>query len=339
MLPMHIAQTKASNTHFLQNSTALPWYSYCMRSFIFLLSLCFASLASHASAAGYALVLDPQYPQPAEPYTVTLTNAGGVASTVDWFVNGIEYEPKDDPRKITLTALKAGERTNIVARITSNSKAVTEVRTDVYPLTVNLNVSADTYTPAFYTGRALPSSGSRMNASVLVFDETGDATQSHSYRWRLNGKALQGGMALSSNSVVFSSGFEDELLLQVDVIAPSGAVVAQAMERIPVVEPELHFYEKNPLRGLSFVSIPDPFMLMAEETVVRAEPYYMDTGVSDGELHMEWELDGKRADHAAAQNEISLQKNGSSGKALVTFHVRNLAQLLQGVKDSFTVQF
>ena len=310
-----------------------------MRSFIFLLFLCFASLASEASAAGYALVLDPQYPQPSESYTVTLTSTGGNASAVDWFVNGIEHASADDPRKIVLTASKAGERTNIVARITSNTGSVTEVRKDVYPLTVNLHISADTYTPAFYRGRALPSSGSRMTASALVFNATGDATPSYAYRWHLNGKALQGGMALGGNSVVFSSGFEDELVLQVDVIAPSGAVVAQATERIPVVEPELHFYEKNPLRGLSFVSIPDPFMLIAEETVVRAEPYYMDTSTSDDDLLMEWELDGKHVESAGAENEISLQKNGSFGKALVTFHVRNLAQLLQGVKESFTVQF
>ena len=314
-----------------------------MRSLILILCLSFALCgvlsSTPVSAQSYAMQSNPSYPQPGESFTLSLQGQPQNIASISWYVNGVEQTQGAQQKEITLTYEALDESLSVVASILHTNGAVSEVRKTIATPRVDMHVYADTYTPAFYAGRALPSSGSTVHATAMVFGATGNTTDTYIYRWRLNGNTLQGGIALSTNTISFTPNFEDELVLQVEVLTRAGVVIAQKTQKVPVVEPEVHFYEKNPLRGLSFTALTDPFTLIAEETIVQGEPYYMDMSTQEDDLHMEWELDGKTVGSAGAPNAISLEKNGATGKAFVTFHVRNLTQLLQGVKESFTVQF
>jgi hypothetical protein len=102
----------------------------------------------------------------------------------------------------------------------------------------------------------------------------------------------------------------------------------------------MHFYEKNPLRGLSRVALKSPHLFIGEELLLRAEAYFVDTDLASVDVLRSWKVNNRTVEgNANDPYELTLQKQEERGLSKITFSLQNMAKLLQGVSGSHGVQF
>lgn len=309
--------------------------------FILALLVIFFPFGHHARAqvsdSSMFLEVNPAFPEEGETYTISANtyNTATPRSSIHWFVNGIQVTEASNQTSITLTADQTPDQ--VTARITLTTGQILEETFIASPYRVDLIIDAETLTPAFYNGRNLPSSGSTITATALVFNNDKDITDNFSYLWKVNNKTQNGGSLYGQNTLDFKPSFEYKMNVSVDIFNSEGTRVAGETVIVPIVEPELYFYEQNPLRGLLGTALRDPHIFVGEEMVVRAEGYYMDTDTAD--IHTMWEINNKEVAFSENPTEITLRKEGNAGTASLSFHIRNMKQLLQGVEKSINIQF
>lgn len=292
------------------------------------------------STSTVTLQVYPPFPERNEAYEVRL-QTGALAderSSIVWFVDGAE----DTGAKNSSTLqIEAGEDPAVItARVTLKNGTVYERSYTRNPYRVDIIANADTSVPAFYKGRALPSSGSTMIFTALVFKDNTLLQSDLSYRWKINDAVQNGGALVGNNHITYIPEFESTVSVTVDVLNTQGVVLMSETAKVPVVKPELYFYEKNPLRGLSLVALKNPYIFVGEEMTIRAEPYFVNTNLLESNAYTQWLIDGNEvASNAQEKNEISIRKEGNAGSSELMFHIRNLSQLLQGAKNTLTIQF
>jgi hypothetical protein len=79
--------------------------------------------------------------------------------------------------------------------------------------------------------------------------------------------------------------------------------------------------------------------MIGDEMMLRAEAFYITEGLSQSAALREWKIDGTKAEASADPHEITLRKEGGDGSATVSFQIRNLENLLQGVMEEITIKF
>lgn len=289
--------------------------------------------------SGASIVLSPEFPGPNEPYTASLGGVYEPGATVRWFIDNKEDKISASKKTISLTASDLNSKQSIRALILTRNGVSIKVEKTVIPVRVDILIDANTVAPAFYGGRHLPSSGSSMSAQALVFQGTSKSTNALSYVWTIGDNVQNGGFATTDNSVSFTTGFENSILVGVSVLQ-NGQTIAMKSVFVPIIKPEILFYEKNPLRGLSYVALHNPHIFIGDELQLRAEGYFMSNDIALKNILQEWKINNvKTQGDAENPQEITLRKQGTTGTSNISFQIRNLQQLLQGVVGSISVQF
>jgi hypothetical protein len=298
----------------------------------------FGMLTPEANADGFSITLSPSYPEPGEVFTATIGSRDFSApqNSVTWFVNG--HEASTDANTDTLTLTVPESPMTLTARVALASGAVLERKYVVDPYRVDLIAEPNTTVPSFYRGHPLPSSGSSIRVAALVFKNGVRTTAGLSYAWRVN-NVTQKGSAVSNDAITIRSNFEKTMRVSVDVLNAAEQKIAEDTIEIPIVEPEVVFYEKNPLRGLSLVALADPFTLIGAETALRAETYFMDAALPAADVFSEWTQNSTALAATDDPREISLQPGGKHGDTRIGYSIHNLRQLLQSAKGAITVRF
>lgn len=289
-----------------------------------------------------SITLSPRYPEPNETITISINdysvNTSG--ATIQWFNNGAEIPNSKNKRVVEVPSGKLGASMDILAVTTLPNGSVLQAKNTIAPVRIDMLVEADTRVPSFYKGRSIPASGGTVHVTALPFTGKSRSASSYSYTWRVGNEVQAGGSRFGKNSISFTAGFQKQIQVSVDVIDTDGTIVASETIIIPLAEPELYYYEVNPLRGMSEISMGENFVFIGEEIRVRAEPYYIDTALFSQNPHQQWKLDGQTIINPTVdQQELTLRRSGDTGSFTLEYHVRNLAQLLQGVKKSITINF
>jgi hypothetical protein len=283
------------------------------------------------------LLVNPQFPQAGESYTVSVPSTDPFVKIV-WYRDGKVAQEFANTKTITLKAKGVGVSERITATLTSNNGNSTQVSRTITPVRTDIIVSADTLVPTFYKGRKLGSSGSTMTATALVFQGRPKETGALTYLWSIGSKVQNGGAPSRENSITFSSNFENEVIVGVKIYK-NGLQINEKSITVPIVEPEMYFYEKNPLRGLSKIALKNPSLFIGEELLLRAEAYFIDTDLARDEIIRTWKINNQKVSgNTTDPYELTLEKKGS-GVAQVSFSLLNMAKLLQGVSGSIGVQF
>lgn len=284
----------------------------------------------------------PQHPAPNQQVTVTLNDYSSNTSgaRTQWFVDGVEVVRAQNERAIVLGAGELGYRKNVLVVMTLPAGIQFQAKTTITPIRVDMLIEADTLAPSFYKGRTIPSTGSFVQVTAIPFTGEARTPESFSYTWRVDDTVQTGGSRLGKNAITFSSGFSKNSTVSVDVLDTDGSLITTKSISIPLTDPELYFYEVNPLRGMSEAAITNDFIFIGDEIKVRAEPYFIDATLLNQNPHIEWKLNGTSIINPNGNlQEITLRKQGGTGSFNLEFHIRNLRQLLQGVKDSVTINF
>jgi hypothetical protein len=307
---------------------------------LFLVTSPYAYAQTFAIDTGATLKLTPSYPEPNAEVVVALDaySIDTTGSSITWFIDDKEVPEAKNTREMTFTIGPLGTPIRVQARLTSSTGGVVTASHTITPVRVDLVVEANTLTPLHYKGRALPSSGSTLR--VIALPDTNTDPSNLSYTWTVDNEVLFGGSLRGKNVAEFTTPQQPNIFLTLEVAAAQGEILARRSILINIARPTLRFYEDNPLRGLSRNTLKSPHMLIGDEMSVRAEPYFMNKNIFESEPLIEWEIDNSRVENTSDQPQnITLRSIGKTGNSNVSFHIRNLQDLLQGIEDDFVVSF
>lgn len=293
------------------------------------------------SQQALSIDLAPLFPGPEESFTATINDYSlpRQGSGIRWFVDGNLVPEAKNERSLSLTAKKAGSATKIEVVVDfADGKSVRNAVT-VNPVWLDVIIEPQTRVPAFYSGRALPSSGSTVNATALI---NGGATTPGNlmYTWRVNNQVLNGGSVRGKNNVSFTMPQGQYATLNLEVRSVSGETIARRIFDIQSAKPDISFYEVSTLYGMNERAITGTLPLIGSSLTVRAEPYHLALETFNRPDHVEWKIAGVRYPNSSNNPyEVTLATQGGSGRSSINFHVRNTVQVLQGAQNSFTVSY
>lgn len=288
-----------------------------------------------------SLTTNPSVPAPNSTVVVSLSayTIDSTGATIRWYVDGGERTDATNARRLTVQTGPVGTQTTVRAVIAPLVGSQITLENVIRPSQTDLIIEADTRTPAFYNGRALPVGDERVRATAIPHVSGGGSPESFTYTWKLDNTVLHGGPVRGQFQTTFRMP-KSSARLEVSVFDSSGNRVSGESITITPAAPELHFYEDNPLRSMSRISIGEQFTLVGDEVSVRAEPYFVARDIFNINPVIQWTLDGKHIQNFADEpNVLTLRGTGGSGDATVGFELINQQSLLQFLRSSFTIHF
>lgn len=288
------------------------------------------------------LETDTPYPKPNTHVEVKLNDYayGRTVTGVTWYINGVEMTEATNQRRVILAVGAVGKATEVVAKVVSNNSFEDTVSLTLRPLYLDIIVEAETRTPAFYKGRSLPSSGSRVSAAVIL-GGVNEQAENFTYTWELDNKPIEGGTVRGKNKISFITPTNgSEFVLTVAVKDLGGSVIAQRSIVVQSFEPKITFYETSTLLGIRPIAL-SKAILSSDTITIKAEPYNLDLYTFNTPEHLVWEIDFSPTTNPSNNPyEITFARNpGVFNSSVIGFEVRSLSNLLQGASANVGINF
>lgn len=293
-------------------------------------------------STGLTLLAEPSFPAPHTETVLSIDDysINTVGSTITWYVNNVEQTQSRNERSIKITTGDLGKSTNVRVVLSRSNGPSISASLSLVPTQVDIILESNTHVPQFYKGRALPTRDSMMRATAVVHDGTTNPDSSYVYQWSLDSTVLQGGQTKGKRTISIEMPHYDDVLLFVEVFKSTGELIGKGVARLLATEPELHFYENSPLRGLSERELMSPFYLIGEEVTIYGEPYFIDAPMNETSAEFAWKIDYEPALHdASIPNALTLRKVGGAGESTIDFSVVTRSGIPQFVQKTFQLIF
>lgn len=300
----------------------------------------------NAFAAGLDLVkiiTTPTTPGPNQEVKVTLQSYAVDLNTAEiiWYVDKEPVKQGIAEKNISIHTKDLGEQTVIDIVITPIYGERLNKQLIVEPSEVDLLWEADTYTPPFYKGKALPTFKSMVKMTAIPRKNSYSSNPSaFYYKWTYN--RIQGvGEALGMSSTLIRSGWPNSSVpVTVNVSMLNTEWKGAETVNIPGYDPKIIFYEQQPLLGTLF----NRGLTSATEGTgntfsIRAVPYFFSTdNYLDKELIYTWSVNGEIVQTNAEPTNLELTKNGKGVEQFdVNLRIQNPERILQEGRISSSV--
>lgn len=290
-----------------------------------------------------SIELSPSFPGPGESFTATIKDFGGTlfGSQITWTYNGEVVEASNNQRSADLTAGAAGSDNVVQVTLNTPQGTVETISQTIRPIYIDIIFEPQTRVPDWYTGRALPSTGSQVNATTLVHNGTDFiAADNLVYSWQVDQKFLEGGPIRGGNKVSFETPNGSTPIVVVTVADTRGNTIARRGMVMTNVKPDIAYYEKHSLFGLRKLPLQSTTAIIGNILTIQAEPFNLDTRVYNQPDVAQWEINSRETNNGVPNPyEITLTRAGVSGSTILNFHVRSLQTILQGAEASIRVNF
>ncbi|GEM_PF-6933948 len=248
-----------------------------------------SSVVEAASFNSVSISTVPEYPKPGEATSISLQSYSYELQglPISWYLNGVFFKEGIGLTKISLSAPGLGSATSVKAQIGNITNTTLEIR----PTTVDILWEADTSTPKYFLGRALPVDSSNIHAVAIPHLGNQDATNLI-YKWYINGRFLKNLSGANRNTIVTSSPkLYDDYFLSLDILDNSGRTLGSNGVKIHSTEPEVILYNISPLLGVITYNALGAATIQESsiERTVLAVPYYFNTP-SIGNLSYKWDI-------------------------------------------------
>lgn len=290
-----------------------------------------------------ALQLTPSFPEPNQSVTVVFAaySKNTEGAEIYWFVDGEEDITARNSREITLSTGDIGSTQTVQVVVALPSGAALTFDRTITPSLIDIIIEADTVVPSFYKGKKHWSSGAKARAIAIPYFGNTTDVRSYAYKWTLDSTVLGGGSITGRNAIDLTMPTFTNSILTVTVLDQEGLTIAEKSILLRPTKPKIHFYPVSPLHGQSFTAIRDEYVLTGNQIALRAEPYFVDKGLTSSNAAIEWKIDGTtRTNESDDPFLITLTKQGEGGGASdVRFRIVNLQDFLQHAESSFRLFF
>lgn len=311
--------------------------------FVATTSVASAQLDLPALDDALSITIAPAYPRPGESVTLTLTSPlhDLDSSTITWRAGGVVIAEGLGEKTARITAGTLGQSTTVRADIAGGGG----LERSVVPSAVDILWESDSYTPPFYAGKALPSTGSRVRLAAFAYlPRSGGGfydAKDLVYTWRLDGGTLKNlsGRGKSSTSLAAPTLFGN-YVVSVEVSTADGAVSGRGSVSIRSLEPVIRLYRDHPLRGIEYKNAlaATTFVDESEATFV-ATPYFAPT-TNPNALTYAWRVNGRAlATDTDAPSKITLSSDAPGTRGIIDLALTHRSNILMSAEGSWSVTF
>ncbi len=201
------------------------------------------------------------------------------------------------------------------------------------PSEIDVLWEAQTYTPPFYRGKALPTfkSNVRLTAFPRVNRLESDPKQFY-FKWTAN-RTQNVGEALGKNSVVVPMGYDGATVpVTVDVTLPGQNWTGQRSIFVPTLKPKVVLYPHEPLHGTRFrTAWSQEYKTSETEFVAYAVPYFFSLeDMVNNRLVYTWEINRRYTAPGLDARYLTIPKVEDQTTPLtVSFRTQNPSRILQ----------
>lgn len=293
------------------------------------------------------VTVSPQYPRPFETVGVSIDTYWFDLNTakITWLVNGKVVDTGVGKKSISLTLGDIGQGTSVVIQVEKPYGATFSNTVRIYPSSVELVWEAQTYTPPFYKGKALPTFGSNITVSALPRISTGGTfvpKENLLYTWKLNGSSAPIESGLGKYSISFPATItRKEEVVSVSASIPNTGVEALGETTIKLSNPVIRIYEDHPLYGtLSQTALSQSIRLLSQEISFKAVPFFFSNKDPQfSELEFNWNMNGKNITDTTSDTIVLRSSGEEAGRSTVSVEINNSEKTSQFGETSFTLNF
>lgn len=289
-----------------------------------------------------SLVANPAYPAPNQSVTISLDDysINSVGAVITWLLDDVIDHNFDNQRSIKITAPASGSTMTVAVTLQLPSGANISTSMVIKPIQIDIIVEAQTQVPVDYKGRSMPIQRTPITATALVFNGQSAAPATYSYRWSVDRQVVNGGPVRGQSRFTFTPPLRRLVPITVEVFDTAGAQIGQYSVEVPLIEPEIHFYEKNPLRGATNVALSKTAILTGSEMTLLAQPYYFSQNIPMSDLLYIWKVNETIISQTEQMNnEITIQSPGRTGSGVLELQVRNPQEILQIVTRKLRINY
>lgn len=268
----------------------------------------FIQTTSATTFSEVAIQLQPEYPKPGDKVQISLKsysqNLQGL--NIEWLIgDNVLLKEGQGLTDLTLTAPLLGEQINLTIKVSG----VVMATYSITPTAVDILWEAQTYTPKYYLGRALPVDSSQIIAVAIphLGGEEKDTTKLI-YNWYKGGKFLINSSGAGKSTLTTASpGLYDDYNLSVEVTDSLGKVLGQNGVHITTIEPKLIFYNILPLVGTNFSRALSTNSVNSSviENLFTAIPYYFSINEPQ-ELAYTWKISNAQSIQETQPNNLTI---------------------------------
>jgi len=294
------------------------------------------------------LGISPKYPEPGDSVSVSVssseTDVDG--ATISWFINGRLQKKAIGETTFKFTAGSLGTIYNIDVVVDDSLGFHFEDSALVIPMTIDLLWEAETHTPPFYKGKALAGrkSSIKITSIPIVYNESGSRISANNlvYEWKTRKGIVIGQSGFDKNSFEFETDtISTPTPITLILSDRSGYTIAEKTGFFKITEPEIVFYENNPLLGVLFNrALEEDLKLTSDEIGIDAFPYFI--GKKDrnnNSLRYKWTVNGDSiAPTETSPGSISLGFADKEGLISINLFVDNVRNIYEGVKKNITLR-
>ncbi|MCX6738452.1 MAG: hypothetical protein NT098_00170 [Candidatus Parcubacteria bacterium] len=317
-------------------------------SFVGFTAITFAQ-TSQNTVSFLSISLSPINPEPNSNVTATVSYSQGNTDTtnITWALNGQTKISGTGKKSFTFKTGNIGETSTVQVFLDTDSYGTINKEISISPNTLEILWEADTYTPPFYKGKALPTSQSTVRVIALprfVYQNTPIDANSVVYKWKKGYFTNQASSGFGKNAFVYKTGYtftSDDITLTATTQDQSISIT----KKIPVYvyEPKIVFFENKPLQGVRYENaIIDLFNYTESEVTVHAIPFFFSfADINNNNAAFTWRLDGKTLEtNPDNRSEFTLRKpEKGSGRYQLKLGVDNKGYDLQTASKSISLVY
>ena len=302
---------------------------------IILKTIIFLGLISPATTfAGVVdITLSPDIPGPNQTISAGLS---GVLVDLDqsdiyWYVDDEIQKHGIGEKSFSFTSGDVDEKTVLDVIIMLPDGRRIDLQKTIAPMEVDLLWEADTYTPPFYRGKALPTYKSSIK--VVAIPNSKNINTKFIYTWSIDDlNTIVGADGYNRTSfVTFGSYARYNRKVNVSMVSFDRSKKMKKSIKIESVKPELVLYENNSLMGTLFnKALYNTKEITGNEFSVKAEPYFVTTGEMK-DVKYEWAINNTRIESEDDRDKIItfVKPDDGSGKARLQAYIKNMANTYQ----------
>jgi hypothetical protein len=288
----------------------------------------------------------PEIPGPLQRTTITLQSyiTDLNRAFISWQINGKQDLSGYGKKQLSFTTGNTGETTTITYSIRPVSGELIQNRIVVNPAEINLLwEGADSYTPPFYRGRALPGPEGLVRVVALPQIKSGNSllkADDYIFTWKRQDSIVQGSSGFGKNSFVFQKDYLNPNET-IGVTGQNNATGSKANAEIVISGyiPKILFYEKNSLLGVrSQETLKDGFSVAGNDKTIIAIPYFVSPqNATASELTYEWKINGESTPTPSPKNILTLRSGTQKGTAVLNLHISSLKKLFLDVAGRLSI--
>ncbi len=244
----------------------------------------------------------------------------------------------------TFTTGDIGQKTTIDIAMALSSGETLQKRMVFNPSESNLIwEGADSYTPPFYRGRALPTSEGYIRVvAIPQINSSGTTANINNYvfRWVRNDLVETESSGFNKSALIFQQSYLNEQE-QIEVTSQdntSGAT-ARGTVIVPVFKPKILLYARDPINGIDWAhELGAAYDVSDAEKTILAIPYFFspDNPLSN-QLKYIWSINDDAIPTPSISNMLTLKSGASKGISKLTVRVENVIKLFLEAEKNITI--